>query len=217
MTDPPIRLEDLDPMHDGRRSSPSARRNRSEILEVLERYLPESGTVLELASGSGEHAVHFARALPHLTWQPSERDAEALASIHAWRRHEGPDNLDVPVTLDVLTECWPIEDADAIVAINVMHISPWAFTESMLRQARRVLQPGAPLLVYGAVFRSGEDPAPSNLAFDQELRERDPGYGVRSLVDIERAATDARMSIDEVVAMPKNNTLLVIRARIALT
>ena len=157
------------------RTAPAAARNRDPIASVLRDVLPERGTVLEVASGTGEHAVHFARAFPELLWQPSDRDEDALASISAWRDEARLPNLLDPLELDAAEEEWPLVRADAILCINMVHISPWAATEGLMRGAEAVLRtPGAPLILYGPYRRSEVPTAPSNEAFDSSLKSRKP-------------------------------------------
>ena len=165
------------------RTSPASARNREPILEVLRRHLPERGLVLEIASGAGEHALWFSRALPGLSWQPTDRDPEALASIAAWQSEAGP-NLLSPVELDASAEAWPVERADAVVAINMVHISPWAATQGLVRGAARVLSPGGVLVLYGPYLEDGVETAPSNEAFDLDLKRRNPEWGLRRKEDV---------------------------------
>jgi hypothetical protein len=194
-----------------KRTSEAAQRNRDAILAVLVRVLPARGRVLEIASGSGEHALAFATALPGLTWQPSERDAEGLASIAAWRAEQGPANLLSPVELDVLRWPWPVTAADAIVCINMIHIAPWAACEALLRGAGALLKPGAPLYLYGAMKLEGRFTAPSNADFDASLRARDPSWGVRDLAEVTTAAQAEGLALAELVPMPANNFSLIFR------
>lgn len=196
-----------------RLSSPSALRNRDAILAVLRRVLPEAGLVLEVASGSGEHARHFAAALPGLRWQPSDVDPACLASIAAWRAEAGAENLLAPLALDAADAAWPIARADAVVCINMAHIAPWPASEGLLRGAARILPAGAPLYLYGAYLRRDRENAPSNLAFDADLRRRDPRWGVRWLEDLVARAADEGLGLDELVEMPSHNLSLVLRRR----
>lgn len=209
--DRPTRLEDLGADPDGRRRSPSAARNRGDILPVLDRVLPASGTVVEIASGTGEHAVFFAGALPGLIWQPSDRDDEALRSIAAWRAHACPPNLLPPIRLDLLARPWPVAYAEAVVAINLLHIAPWAVTLRLAELAGQVLPRGGILAIYGAMFRDGVPTAPSNLEFDARLRGADPDFGVRRLEDVAAAARERGLDLDEVVSMPNHNITAVFR------
>jgi len=193
---------------DPRRSSPAALRNRDAILAVLQAHLPDRGTVLEIASGTGEHAVHFAQHLPGLVWQPSDRDPANRQSVDAYRSDTNLANLRPAVALDVC-EPWPVAAADAIFCANMVHIAPWAAALGLLAGARRVLGPGAPLVLYGPFFEDGKTPVPSNVAFDADLRRRDPAWGIRTLGDVVRAA--AGFSAPLAVAMPANNLCLVFR------
>ncbi|HWT13117.1 MAG TPA: DUF938 domain-containing protein [Allosphingosinicella sp.] len=198
-------------MTDARRSAPHVARNAAAIVEVLSGVLPERGLVLEVASGTGEHVVHFARAFPRLNWQPSDPEAAALASIGAWREEAGLANLRPPLPLDVRSADWPVAGADAILAINMVHISPWAATAGLMRGAGRVLGEGAPLYLYGAYRQSGVATAPSNEAFDASLRARNPEWGVRDLEDVVAEAERNALRLDRVVAMPANNLSVVLR------
>lgn len=198
---------------DRRRHAPAAERNRGPLLDVLRGVLPPSGTVLEIASGSGQHAVFFARALPHLTFQPSERDEAAHESIRAWIEHERLENVRAPLLLDVTAASWPVTHADAMLCINMVHISPWEATLALLDGAARLLPTGAPLVLYGPYQRGGEHTAPSNAAFDVSLRSRDPAWGVRDLDDVTAAASERGLSLDAVHEMPANNLTVVFRRR----
>ena len=192
-------------MTDPRRSAPHVARNAEPIAEVLRTILPETGLVLEVASGSGEHALHFARAFPHLLWQPTDADPVALRSVEAWRTAESLPNLLAPVHLDAAAERWPVEQADAILCINMVHISPWAATVGVLRGAGRLLKPSAPLYLYGAYRQHGVKTAPSNETFDRSLRARNAEWGVRQLEDVVAEAKRHRLGLDKVVPMPANN------------
>jgi SAM-dependent methyltransferase len=191
--------------------APSAQRNRDEILAVLQEVLPDEGTILELAAGTGQHAVHFAPHFPAATWQPSDRRPEALASIRAWREEVGLPNLAEPVAIDVFDERWPVAEASAIVAINCLHVAPWEMALALLAGAARTLRPGGPLFYYGAFFRDDRETAPSNLAFDADLRARDPSWGVRRLEEVVTAAESRGLLFDEVRDLPNNNYGLVLR------
>ena len=169
---------------DGRRSAPHVARNAGPIAEVLRGILPESGLVLEVASGTGEHALHFARDFPKLLWQPSDPDPAAVRSIEAWRAEAGLTNLLPALSLDARAAEWPVARADAILAINMVHISPWAATAGLMRGAARLLEEGAPLYLYGAYRQAGVATSPSNEAFDASLRARDPDWGLRDLEDV---------------------------------
>lgn len=193
-----------------KRTAPAAARNREPILEVLRRVLPPRGLVLELASGSGEHAIHFAAALPDLTWQPTDVSPEAVASVAAWRDEAALPNLRPPLVLDA-TAPWPVERADAVVAINLIHIAPWAVAEAVFAGAARVLVGDAPLITYGPYRFAGAFTAPSNAAFDADLRARDPAWGVRDVVDLDAAAAHVGLARVQTVALPANNHVLVWR------
>ncbi len=200
-------------MFDLRRIAPATARNRDPILDVLRDVLPASGTVLEIASGTGEHAVHFARGLPHLDWQPSDPDADARLSVAAWREAEAVPNLKAPLELDAAAADWPVERADAVVCINMIHISPWAATLGLMAGAGRLLASGATLVLYGPYRREGHATAPSNAAFDEDLRLRNPAWGLRLLEDVVREADVQGCDLDRVVEMPANNLTVVFRKR----
>lgn len=202
------------------RSSPAALRNRGAIAEVLaEVLLPADlttragrpGLVLEIASGTGEHAVHFAAMFPGLVWQPTDADPEALASIAARVQAAGLANLRAPLVLDAAAPVWPVEAADAIVCINMIHIAPWSACEGLMAGAGRVLASGAPLYIYGAMKREGRHTAASNAAFDADLRARDPAWGVRDTGEVAAAAARHGLALAAVVPMPSNNFSLVFR------
>jgi SAM-dependent methyltransferase len=196
----------------GARVSPSTARNRDPILEVLKPRLPDSGLVLEIAAGAGEHAVHCAAALPHLLWRPTDPDPEALASIAAWRDHSALPNLLPPLRLDAADpDSWPVERADAVVNINMLHISPWSAAQGLMQGAGRVLPAGGLLYLYGPYVEAGAPTAQSNLAFDASLRRRDPAWGLRRLDDVIELATAHRLALFERIAMPANNLSLVFR------
>jgi SAM-dependent methyltransferase len=192
-------------------TSPSVARNRDPILRVLRRVLPPTGQVLEIASGTGEHAVHFATALPHLTWQPTDRDEQALKSIAAHRTAADLPNLLAPLVLDAAAPDWPVEQADAIVAINMVHISPWRATQGLMAGAGRILPPGGVLFLYGAYKENGAHTASSNEAFDLDLRRRNPEWGVRDLESVADLAREHGLDLVERVQMPANNLGLVFR------
>jgi hypothetical protein len=189
--------------------APATARNREPIREVLARELPQTGLVLELASGSGEHAVYMALQFPHVEWQPTDVDDDALASIATWRTGAGLPNLRAPLRLDASAEGWPIAHAEAIVCINMVHIAPWEAVLGMFAGAARVLGVGALLFLYGPYRFDGEFTARSNAEFDLSLRARDPRWGVRDVRDLESAA--AGFSLRGVVAMPANNHSLMFR------
>ncbi|ODV43698.1 SAM-dependent methyltransferase [Cupriavidus sp. UYMMa02A] len=199
------------PDPDARRLAPATERNREPILAVLRNALPATGTVLEIASGTGQHAVHFAAALPGLTWQPSDPDGAARASIAAWIHHSGLTNVRAPLALDVCAQPWGIDAADAVVCINMIHISPWAAAQALFAGAGRLLGPGGVLFLYGPYRRGGAHTAPSNAAFDAQLRATDPEWGVRDMEDVIALGEAQGMRCDAPVAMPANNFSLVFR------
>jgi SAM-dependent methyltransferase len=200
-------------MNQAARTAPAASRNREPILRVLRDCLPPKARVLEIASGTGEHAVWFSTALPALTWQPTDQDQEALNSIAAWRDTSGPANLCPPLRLDASTQDWPVTRVDAIVAINMVHITPWTTTEGLIAGAGRVLTPGGLLFLYGPFREGGIHTAPSNAAFDADLRARNPSWGIRDLDKITVLAQRHGMNTPERFAMPANNLSVVFRRR----
>ena len=189
--------------------APSAERNKGPILEVLARVLPASGDVLEIGSGTGQHVAHFAKALPALTFQPSERDAGRHASIAAWIRDEGLRNVRPPIAFDLTGLPWPVREADAIVCINVIHISPWEATLALMRGAGAILRPRGVLVTYGPYKRGGAHTAPSNEEFDASLRSRNARWGVRDMETVSAIASLQGLRLMETVAMPANNFTLV--------
>jgi hypothetical protein len=197
-------------MPDARRSSASTARNRQPILEVVRRVLPERGLVLEIASGAGEHAVFFASYLPELTFQPSDRDPGAVASVAAWAGDFALANVLPPLLFDV-RDPWPVSHADAVVAINMIHIAPWEACEALFAGASQILPAGAPVVTYGPYKVGGAHTAPSNEAFDATLRARDPSWGVRDVESVEAAAAAHGFLPIERVSMPANNLSLIFR------
>ncbi|MEJ7602825.1 MAG: DUF938 domain-containing protein [Kofleriaceae bacterium] len=196
-----------------KQQAPAAARNREAIREVLARYVPASGLVLELSSGTGEHAVHLARAFPALTWQPSDLDAAALASIEAWREEAALTNLRPPVALDAMDPVWPVDVADVVVCINMIHIAPWEAALGLLAGARRTLPTGGLLYLYGPYRFDGMFSAPSNADFDRSLRARDSRWGVRDVRDVTAAAAKCNLELADTIPMPANNHSLVFRKR----
>jgi SAM-dependent methyltransferase len=190
---------------------PHVERNREPILDVLRRVLPKHGLVLEVASGSGEHAAYFAAHLPALTWQPSDPDPAALASIAAHRTAGGAPNLLAPVLLDVSAPRWPVERADAVICNNMIHISPWSASEGLMAGAARTLPAGGILYLYGPYKIDGRHTAPSNAAFDATLRAQNPALGIRDLADVAASAERNGLTLAETVAMPANNLSVVFR------
>ncbi|KAA0683060.1 DUF938 domain-containing protein [Roseomonas genomospecies 6] len=203
----------FDPLHpeDSRRHAPATERNRAPILEVLRRTLPPQGLVLEVASGTGQHAAAFAGALPGVIWQPSDPDPALRDSIRAWAAAATLPNLREPLDLDAASAGWPIRSADAVVCINMIHIAPWQAALGLFAGAERLLPAGGPLLLYGPFRRGGRHTAPSNAAFDADLKARNPAWGVRDLDAVERAA--AGFTLAEVAEMPANNLTVVLRRR----
>jgi SAM-dependent methyltransferase len=196
---------------EAKRHAPAAERNQDAIVAVLKGILPEGGHVLEIASGTGEHIVHFARCLPHLTWQPSDPDPVALASIGAWREETALPNLLAPIEIDACGE-WNVDAADAIICINMVHISPWEATLGLFRNASRVLGNGGMLYLYGPYRRRDLATAPSNEQFDQSLQSRNAAWGLRYVEDVVASAAASGLSFDELIEMPANNLSLVFRA-----
>ena len=193
--------------------APATLRNREPIAEVLARELPASGTVLEVAAGTGEHAVFFAGEFPALAWQPTDPSAEALASIAAYREDYAGDNLAAPLLLDAAQpESWPVAAADAMVCINMVHISPWVATLGLFAGAARVLaESKGPLVLYGPYIEAGVETAPSNLDFNASLKARNPLWGLRELQSVDRVATDHGFVRTQRYAMPANNLIVVYR------
>jgi SAM-dependent methyltransferase len=192
-------------------AAPAVARNREAILAALRDVLPASGTVLEIASGTGEHVVHFAAALPALTWQPSDPEPAYRRSIAAHARAAGLANLRPPLDLDAASAPWPIRRTDAILCINMIHIAPWAATLGLMEQAGRILAPGGPLFLYGAFRENGRHTTDSNAAFDADLQMRDPRWGVRDLEAVVRVAEDRGLRLDRRMTLPANNLGLVFR------
>lgn len=191
-----------------RRSAPAALRNREPIADVLREWLPQSGLVLEIASGTGEHVVHFAECFPNLEWQPSDIHTDALTSVEAWRRESGLANVREPLTLDASSPDWPIDQADAALSINMVHISPWTSALGLLDGAARLLPPGAPLIMYGPWITGAFETAPSNLEFDRNLRARDPEWGLRAVEEFAAAAAERGLKLNQTRTMPANNLML---------
>lgn len=203
-------------MADERQHAAAAERNRGPILEVLQQVLEaERGTVLEVASGSGQHACHFARHLPQLRWQPSEIDPRSLRSIEAWRAHEQLTNVLPPLELDATWDSWPVQRVDAVFSANLIHIAPWEVCLGLIRGAGAYLAPGGALVTYGPYRVDGAHTAPSNERFDRDLRARDRRWGVRALERVTTAAADQGLALEQRVAMPANNFTLVFRRRSA--
>lgn len=199
------------PADGAKRSAPAALRNCAPIIDVLRDWLPPTGLVLEIASGTGEHAVAFASAFPNLDWQPSDVHPDALASIAAHHDGSALPNLRPPLMLDAAASEWPIASADALLSINMVHISPWASALGLIAGAARILSPRAPLILYGPWLSDAIETAPSNLDFDAILKARDPDWGLRRVEDFAAAAHDRGLNLAETRAMPANNLMLLFR------
>jgi hypothetical protein len=205
-----VRRAENQAMTDLRQHSPAAARNRQPILDVLRRLLPAEARVLEIASGTGEHAAWFGAAMPDWTWQPTDADAAALPSIDAWRAGDGPANVLPARELDVMAASWPVAGGfDAVFCANMLHIAPWPACAALMRGAASRLAPAGRLVTYGPYLQQGVATAPGNLAFDASLRARNPAWGIRQLEEVEREAIGAGLRRVETVAMPANNLVLV--------
>jgi SAM-dependent methyltransferase len=196
---------------DPRQYRPHVARNRDPILEVLRRVLPPTGLVLEVASGSGEHAAYFAAKFPALLWQPTDPDQEALASMAAHRSADGTPNLLPPLHLDVTAEPWPVERADAVICCNMIHIAPWAACEGLIVGAARILPAGGLLYLYGPYKIDGRHTAPTNQAFDDRLRAQNAAWGIRDLEEVRALAVHHGFALAETVPMPANNLSVMFR------
>jgi hypothetical protein len=199
------------PSDERRRSAPAALRNREPIADVLGEWLPEAGIVLEIASGTGEHAVHFAKTFSNLDWQPSDIHSNALSSIASWCEEAGLANLRPPLVLDAASPNWPIERADAVLSINMVHISPWASALGLLDGAARLLPGGGPLILYGPWLADDVETATGNVEFDADLRRRDPDWGLRQVEDFAAEARARGFVLCGRRAMPANNMMLLFR------
>ena len=208
-------MQTMDPITatpEGALASPAAARNRAPILDVLKAHVPARGRVLEIAAGSGEHAVTFAAALPGLEWTPSDPSEEARASIAAWAKAADLANLRPPLALDVRDEAgWPQGPFAAVLCINMIHISPWAATEGLMRLAGRVLPVGGLLATYGPCREAEVPLAPSNAAFDESLKARDPAWGLRDREAVAAAAKAEGLALTRRVEMPATNLMLLFR------
>ena len=202
---------DPQPVPSGGLHAAATERNREPILDVLRRVLPPAGQVLEIASGTGQHVVFFARALPALHWQPSDPSPPHRDSIRAWTAAFAVGNVADPLALDVESWPWPIARADAILSVNMIHIAPWSAAVALFQGAARVLPAGGVLFVYGPFKRGGVHTAESNQRFDERLRGEDARWGVRDLEDVQAAAAASGFDAPEIVAMPANNLSLVFR------
>lgn len=191
-----------------KREAPAAARNRQPILDVLQPRLPKEGLVLEIASGTGEHVVHYAAARPELTFQPSDPDAGARASVDDWVRTLGLANVRPALEVDVTRSAWPVERADAVLCCNMIHIAPWEAAVGLIAGASRLLPPGGLLFLYGPYRRGGRHTAPSNEAFDSDLKRRNPAWGVRDLESVIERADAQGFSAPDIIEMPANNLSL---------
>jgi hypothetical protein len=206
-----MRCEDLQMRPDGRLVSPSAERNKGPIAEVLGKSLPPECMVVEIGSGTGQHVVHFARAMPNLTWQPTERDADCLRSISGWLCVDALPNVRPPLRLDVHEALWPVASADAIICINMVHIAPWTATQALMRGAGSTLRAAGLLYLYGPYSKGGRHTSASNRAFDAQLRAADPLWGVRDLDEMTKAAAACDLTLLWTCEMPANNLSVVFR------
>jgi len=198
---------------EARRFAPAVARNKAAITEALARHFPASGLMLEIASGSGEHALHFAAHFPALSFQPTDPDAAALTSIAAWQAEAQLPNLQPPLALDVMADVWPVQEADAVLCINMIHIAPWEATAALMRGAARVLPRDGILFLYGPFKQGGTHTAPSNAEFDAGLRIQDARWGVRDLGAVAEIASAAGFTAPVVEAMPANNLSVIFRRR----
>ena len=209
---PPVALEQRGVSADQRMFSPTAARNSAPILAVLKRILPANGVVLEIGCGTGEHAVHFAGAMPSLTWLPSDPDSDSRASTASWIKFTGLSNVLPPLDIDVCAKSWGVEQTapfDAIVSLNMVHIAPWAASLGLFAGAGRSLRVGGLLFLYGPFMRDGVHNAPSNAAFDASLKARNPSWGLRDIAELERVGESSGLSLRETIEMPANNMSLV--------
>jgi hypothetical protein len=199
----------FEPSGEAKRYAPATGRNRDAIIAVLRDILPATGTVLEIASGTGEHIVAFAAAFPSITWQPSDPDLAARASIAAWSAEGGFPNILPSLMIDASGDGWPIAAADGLLCINMIHISPWSATKGLLANAAACLAPGAPLYLYGPYIRDGVETAPGNLAFDASLRARNADWGLRSVASVSQEAAKHGLDFHHLVEMPADNLSLI--------
>jgi Protein of unknown function (DUF938) len=198
-------------MSDDRQYAPATLRNRDFILDILRDVLPMTGVILEIASGSGEHIVHFARNLPSLVFQPSDPAPAARQSVAAWVKATGVTNVRAPIDLDASQSVWPVASADGIICINMVHISPWEATLGLIKSAAAILPPALPVYLYGPYLREGVATAPSNQAFDRSLRDCNQNWGLRDLEAVAAMAQSAGFSAPDITEMPANNLSVVFR------
>jgi SAM-dependent methyltransferase len=198
-------------LDDGRWFTGSAERNKDPIVNLLRRALPHAGHILEIGSGTGQHVAYFAKALPELTWQPSDPDDEFRESIRSWAKFENLDNVGAPIDLEVCRLPWPVTRADAVLCINMIHVARWAATQALFSGAKQVLASGGHLILYGPFKRFGRHTAASNEVFDARLRTTDPSWGLRDLEKVVETADQTGFSLTEIVEMPANNFGVVLR------
>ncbi len=203
----------FDDAEEAKRFAPATQRNRDVIAETLKTALPDRGTVLEIASGTGEHIVHFAHAFPQLAWQPSDYDDAGLTSITAWTADSGLANIQPPIKIDASADDWPIDRADAILCINMVHISPWSATLGLMAGAARIVPDGGLLFLYGPYRQRDILTAPSNEEFDASLKARNPDWGLRLVDDVVDAAKG--FALERIVEMPANNLSLLFRRAVS--
>ena len=194
-----------------KRHAPATIRNSGPIADILEHELPDKGLVFELASGTGEHVIFFAKRFPGLDWQPSDMQADALGSIAEYAKEAGLQNIHSPIKIDATSQAWPIEHADALLCTNMVHISPWLATIGLFQGAAQLLDAGAPLVLYGPYLEAGVATAQSNIAFNQSLRSRDPNWGLRNLAELDDLAEMHGFIRTMRYAMPANNLMLIYR------
>jgi hypothetical protein len=203
----------FDETGEAKRFAPATVRNRDAIADILAGILPAHGTIVEIASGTGEHLVHFAARFPALEWQPSDYDDAGLASISAWSAEASLPNILPPLRIDARVPEWPLASAAAILCINMIHISPWDATLGLFRGAAMILPAGAPLYLYGPYIRADVPMAESNLSFDASLRARDPAWGLRAVEDVAEVAAANGFTLDQLIEMPANNLSLIFRRK----
>jgi hypothetical protein len=208
-----MRCEPSDEFTDGRIVSPSAERNKGPVAEILTRVLPAQGDVLEISSGTGQHVLHFAEAMPYIRWQPTERDADCLKSIASWLAQTPRPNVKAPVYFDVHDEIWPAHDVAAVVCMNMIHIAPPSATDALLRGAGNVIARGGTLFLYGPFRRKGQHTSASNEAFDQLLKSKNPEWGVRNVEDVAERAAGFGLELEQTYDMPANNLAVIFRKR----
>jgi SAM-dependent methyltransferase len=208
-----MRCESVDQLSDGRIVSPSAERNKGPIADVLMRVLPTQGDVLEISSGTGQHVLHFAQAMPHIRWQPTERDADCRKSITSWLAQTTLPNVNAPIYLDVYDNVWPVAKVAAVVCINMIHIAAPSATEALLRGAGNVLAPAGILFLYGPFRRQGRHTSPGNAVFDEQLKAANAEWGVRNVEDVALLAASEGLELQETHDMPANNLSVIFRKR----